>query len=733
MAAIATTIAAGSALLAMLALSYCSSGPPDGNPNDFLDEEFLVEVHVNQPGANRHVVVDPLIDERIIKLFDNAQESIYLSFYGFRHIGIAEALIRAVERGLIVEMTGDYTHYVSQDPGYVMLEEAVHSYPNARMTVGNSQSIMHNKWAVIDGQFVFSGTGNITNSGTRRNDNIWLIIKSKELAQDFLHEHRQMIAGRFGHAKEKNNRTHFCIGVEANLEIEKQINWTLSECQEMGGILVENWFSPQENAMQVFVNAVRTAEHDVNYMIFAFTHDDLGRAFINKHRQFVSLNENATGTCGLRDCYVRGALDRSQFSHAQYVEVYRLAGACGHELDAENNRCTAPMDMRRDGNENTNRVGDWQGGGGRLHSKAMIIDAVAGSDPKALVGSFNWSINANSNNDENMLVIHSEKITRQLHEKFNELYNNSPPLPGDEGDYQEVVISEINWAGSVRAICFDDEDPPSPMDYSRDCPNKNYFTYDGNEFVELYNPNDYAVNISYWSLFFPYQSDTVGIHNDSKAKRAVVGFPEGTIIPPGGIFVVWEPDQRNDIRDGYSFEEQEGLVVYSPYNNLSNFMSLYDRRNRDTNFTPCSPAFSYWVDGFPTSNWWGGRDWESDDGPFGFKVELHDNRGNLVDQTPEVSNNSRFIGGGFRGGFFSAIPEPGDPTPPHPNPTYSCGQAEADTDYTASMERLAPSGGDFGEGSDWNSWGNAQRAGSFIAPAFQGRTLATPGEENSTW
>jgi phosphatidylserine/phosphatidylglycerophosphate/cardiolipin synthase-like enzyme len=45
-------------------------------------------------------------------------------------------------------------------------------YPNAKLIAGNSQSIQHNKFCVIDRRYVMTGTGNITDSEIDRNYNV---------------------------------------------------------------------------------------------------------------------------------------------------------------------------------------------------------------------------------------------------------------------------------------------------------------------------------------------------------------------------------------------------------------------------------------------------------------------------------------------------------------------------------------------------------------------------------
>jgi len=722
--------------------------------DDFSQKHPLIEIYFNDPGVNRHTDYDPEIDDRIAKLIDNAQSSVYFSFYGFKRRKIIDAVLRTIVRGLDVQFAGDLGHYRQNDIGYIEYRELMKKYPNAKMSVGNSKSIMHNKWVVIDEKFIMTGTGNITDSEIEKNNNAWVIIYSKELAKDFINEHQQMMRGRFGHAKTRQDfNNEFMVG----------------------DIKIENYFSPYEDAMSRFLQAVKEARHNIEYMIFAFTDDRLGRLLINKHQEFTSLNKDG----GNRR--VTGIMDKSQFVHNQYVEVYRIASSCGDPLSVINNRCSTPMDVRRDGNENTVFPGDWQAGGGRLHSKVIIIDAYT-DEAKILIGSFNWSPNANNNNDENLIVIHSQQIARMFMKEFTRIYQNGLPLPGDQGKYQEAVISELNWAGTMRAICFDGSDPVSSnkISYNTTCANKYFYAYDGNEFIEIYNPNEYPLDISYWSLVSPlqdqYENPDIyysGFPNyETVQKKAMIGFPEGTIIPPKGFFVIYEPDLRDDNQNGYSFNSAEfydpantstinnKLVVYSPYNGLANFLTLYDRRGsreyRSGGFpdfeysgfqTFCRPAYSYWITRFASSQSWNVYNINSSTNfPYklGLWIELRDNRGNLVDiNGPGRISVSPYT---FEKGGFHNSSNPQDSSRIWPPPTFICGHdtitstftQNASTDnpsnyYMVSMERKLPINGQWLDGTKWSSWDHAKIAGKYIDESFTDRTRATPGEKNSNW
>ncbi|GAB4422167.1 MAG: hypothetical protein OHK0011_00760 [Turneriella sp.] len=652
----------------------------------------LLELYTNYSGKKPGGQRKPEFDIRLSEFIDGARKEVYWAMYGFYRQNIKDSVLRAVRRGLDVQLAGDAGTYANGEVGYVQFEDLLRRYPNAKLVSGNSQSIQHNKFCVIDRRYVMTGTGNITDSEIDRNYNVWVIIESKELAEDFINEHQQMMAGRFGHAKDRPDYNNVF---------------------QVGEVKVEAYFSPHEDAMSRFLQAVAEAQQSIHFAIFAFTHDALGRLFIQKHKQFTQQNSLDGG-----NRRVRGVMDRSQLTHNQYVEIYRIATSCGHTYGFQagtgqanggnanpffpnsgntwdtpnqaNTRCYAPFDLRIDGNENNNNIGDWQAGGGRLHAKTIVIDAGT-PNAKLLMGSFNWSPNANNNNDENLIVIHSPKIVERYLQFWQQIYDDGVPMnkryPTNQelaqgiityqdrpaGDYLKVVISEVNYAGTTRKI------------------GSNYFAYDGNEFIELYNPNNEALDISFWSLYFPvidnytdpgvYTSGWPGY--ESLAKRGVVGFPGGTVIPAKGFVVVTQSDQRNDIQaDGYDFPAavlfdpatpatfNNKITYYNPVNGLSNFFTLFERRTSSTGranvtssaytdpyngnnypanggtltfvypmFAPngrCRPGWNSEVDRFSGSNYFNPYHMHAGN-QTGYPhlpslwVELRDNRGNLVD------------------------------------------------------------------------------------------------------
>ncbi len=480
-----------------------------------------VEAFFNSTGTRRGNAGDLKPDDFLIERIDHAQSTIDVAAYGFEHQGIADALIRAYERGVDLRFVGDPTHL--SDYGYEQMLDR-----HIPMQVGNEYSIMHLKTFIIDGRFVFTGTGNITPTGFGRNNNNWVWMESEPLARDFTEEFEQMFQGEFSAAKESTN----------------SIN-----TYQIGDTTVEAYFSPQEQAMDRLLHEVRSVDTSIHFQIFAFTKNEVGGAFVRKHRQLMEANRQAAQNGNLDPDWeqqsprswpkkVTGVLDRSQVhGNGQYHEGYRMS-AFG-------------IPMRYDANDNSVQPGDYQAGGGRLHTKTMILDAGT-EDARVITGSFNWSSSATTSNDEIMLILRGEEITDRFMSMFDNIWNNSRPLSdglcyylepprarcGDEVNPGDVVISEVHWDGWNGRV--------DPSDHTGALEDRDLVSND--EFLELYNTTDEPIDMSMWTV--------------TNGQDFVLGFPPGTTIMPGEYFLVadhnLEPYSENRPQRGtHAFTEPD--------------------------------------------------------------------------------------------------------------------------------------------------------------------------------
>ncbi len=491
-------------LFTLLALSMAFTGCQTSLDSDDLAgmNTPKVEVHFNYPGSRQVNGINPHADDVVVQMIDRANATIDFAVMGFSRRSIVDALVRAYERGVHMRFVGNSRHAFGTVRGYLEMDRL-----NVPTQVGNQNHIMHDKFFIIDSRFIITGTGNITTTGFKRNDNNWVFIDSGQVAADFKAEFDQMFSGRFGFAKRnQENGNSYVVG-------------------ETG---VEVYFSPQEDAMGRILEAVENAKESIEFFIFAFTKDQLGSLFISKHREFQRYNAccdpagrgdvtddqclQVTCETPFRPRYVRGVIDRSQLhSNGPYHEVYRLL-AFG-------------VPVRMDGNDNSRQPGDYQAGGGRQHAKTLVIDGNTDA-PVVLTGSFNWSSSATVANDEVLVVLSGQNVGGQYADYFDYLWNMAKRIGnrylGDRPDSAtgikpgSVVFNEIQWDGYNGLVDPAETDNP-------DTDRADHFV-NNDEFIELFNTTPYMIDLSMW---------TIATDDDF-----AVGLYPGTVIGPYEHFLI---------------------------------------------------------------------------------------------------------------------------------------------------------------------------------------------------
>jgi phosphatidylserine/phosphatidylglycerophosphate/cardiolipin synthase-like enzyme len=470
--------------LVLLAAFVAGCAPPD--PADIAGtREGQVEVYFNEAGTRPdNLWTQPYGLQAMLRLIHNAESTLDFAVMGFTHPDLVDAVEMAFDRGVQVRMVGDAKHW--NNLGYQRLLER--SIP---MSVGNSPHIMHNKFVVVDGRYTFVGTANWSKSDMLNNSNNMLFIDHPGVAADFTAEFEQMFDGRFGYVKDRieNGRVY-----------------------QVGDTEVEVWFSPNEDTMGRMLEVVDAARESVRFTIFAFTKDQVGSAFIRKQQELAERwadDPDQGDELPIRS--VAGVIDQSQLhSNGQYHEAYRL-GAFG-------------VKMRLDGFDMSLQPGDYQAGGGRLHSKTMLIDTYTEdpeADPTVMTGSFNWSAAATISNDEYLIVLRGSRVGRQYNEYFEHLWDTGRHLGStwavdpddDEGRATarrldkaivapgDIVVNEVHWYG-VNSSDVDGFD----------------------QFIELRNLTDRDLHLDMWSI--------------TNATDFVVGLPPGSFIPANGRFVI---------------------------------------------------------------------------------------------------------------------------------------------------------------------------------------------------
>ena len=160
-----------------------------------------------------------------------------------------------------------------------------------------------------------------------------------------------------------------------------------SQQTTINGVPVQVLFGSEDKAMPDLVDLVDGAQQSVRFMAFSFTRDDLGDAMLSR------------AEAGLN---VQGIFE-ARGSETEFSELPRFF--------------CAGLAVRQDGNPRA------------MHHKVIIIDG-----QKVVTGSFNFSNNAEENNDENLVIIADPNLAAHYLQEFERRWAEAvAPSRGEMG------------------------------------------------------------------------------------------------------------------------------------------------------------------------------------------------------------------------------------------------------------------------------------------------------------
>lgn len=303
------------------------------------------------PGTGTNLV------DAFIPSVDGAASTIDGAFYEIRYQPFVDALIRAKNRGVAIRLVTD-SDYITNTFTQQLIQAGI------SVKGDNRSALMHNKYAVIDSQYVWMGSTNVTDTCNANNFNNTILWKSSSLAQIYKTDFDEMYV---------NNQ--FTKTASPSTPDQQKVTVTTSTAS----FPVEVYFAPEDDPITQLINVVNNAKYNLYFDYFSFTDDNLRTAIVNAKNRGVN---------------VEGLFDMSQYqSNGPYGELAYLAKESIPVSIADN-----PY-------------------GGKLHDKVLIVDKGYTSAVVA-TGSFNASSNANDSNSENLMIIHDKATADKYYNEF---------------------------------------------------------------------------------------------------------------------------------------------------------------------------------------------------------------------------------------------------------------------------------------------------------------------------
>ena len=222
---------------------------------------------------------------------------------------------------------------------------------------------MHNKFFIVDGRYVWTGSANISDTGIGGyNANIVAYVDSLFIAKYYTIEFEQMyLSGHYHKNKKKLKKENISTFINEN------------------EILL--FFSPQSRgSTKGIISLIRQAEHSIDVSIFFLTHNKISKELVFAYERGVKVRIILDATAA-----------KNGYSKHNYLRK--------HGIDV--------------------KVENW---GGKMHMKAAVFDK-----KHVVVGSMNWTKAGEKKNDENTIIIkNSPKHANQLFFFFEEMWDSIP-------------------------------------------------------------------------------------------------------------------------------------------------------------------------------------------------------------------------------------------------------------------------------------------------------------------
>jgi phosphatidylserine/phosphatidylglycerophosphate/cardiolipin synthase-like enzyme len=195
------------------------------------------------------------IDNCLVNSINQAMVSIDIATYSINLWSISNALIDAYQRGIRVRIVIESDNIDDETP---------QDLRSAGIPIigDRREGLMHNKFMVIDGKEVWTGSANMTIGSIYYDDNNLVHIISLEIAEDYTTEFDEMFErDMFGNdVVPKTPHPQVLIGKE----------------------LVEIYFSPDDHVASQIITLIDQAKKSIYFLAYSFTSNDIGTAIIER-------------------------------------------------------------------------------------------------------------------------------------------------------------------------------------------------------------------------------------------------------------------------------------------------------------------------------------------------------------------------------------------------------------------------------------------------------------------
>lgn len=273
--------------------------------------------------------------EHLVDFINSAKTSVHCAFYD---LNLDDVILALAEKSKHIDVK------------LVVDNDNADELNGSRIRFDDSKQLTHNKFCIIDGKAVWTGSFNPTHNGDNYNNNNVVVLYSRYLAENYEEEFNELWNLNFGSGKRIKHPVIY-----------------------LNNIKVENFFCPEDDCEARVANTLKKAKKSVYFMTFTFTSEPIADSLL--------FLENVT---------IKGVFEKRQAA-SRYSQFGRMKDF--------------GLDVKVDNNPKT------------MHHKTFIVD-----EKIVITGSYNPTKAANTKNDENILILYDEDISKKYLDEFNYLW-----------------------------------------------------------------------------------------------------------------------------------------------------------------------------------------------------------------------------------------------------------------------------------------------------------------------
>ncbi|MGQ9887173.1 MAG: phospholipase D-like domain-containing protein [Aggregatilineales bacterium] len=204
------------------------------------------------------------VDTALVAAISGVQRTLDIAAFEWNNPNLHQAVLDAHRRGVRVRIVTDNEHGLKDEDSKMnqLIAAGIPVVDDGRT------ALMHNKFMILDGAEVWTGSMNYTINDTFRNNNNMLVLRARRAVDAYQAEFNEKFEDRaFGPRSPRGNAASFT----------------------QDGVPVEIHFAPEDDVLGRILDHVSRARSSVRLMAFSFTVNDIADELLRRAQAGVSV------------------------------------------------------------------------------------------------------------------------------------------------------------------------------------------------------------------------------------------------------------------------------------------------------------------------------------------------------------------------------------------------------------------------------------------------------------